>query len=47
MRMEEMRQAIKIMKQCIEKMPPGPVMSEDDKIVPPQARRDEDARWKR
>jgi NADH-quinone oxidoreductase subunit D len=36
MRMEEMRQSVKIMKQCIEKMPSGPVASTDHKIVPPR-----------
>jgi len=36
MRMEEMRQSAKIMKQCIEKMPGGPVMTEDRKIAPPK-----------
>ena len=36
MRMEEMREANKIMKQCIEKMPKGPVMVEDGKVVPPR-----------
>jgi NADH-quinone oxidoreductase subunit D len=36
MRMEEMRQANHIMKQCIEKMPSGPVVSVDNKIVPPR-----------
>ena len=36
MRMEEMREATKIMKQCIEKMPSGPVVSTDHKIVPPR-----------
>ncbi|HEY8696224.1 MAG TPA: NADH-quinone oxidoreductase subunit D [Rhizomicrobium sp.] len=35
-RMEEMRQAVRIMKQCIEKMPDGPVTSTDNKIVPPK-----------
>jgi NADH-quinone oxidoreductase subunit D len=35
-RMEEMRQSTIIMKQCIEKMPPGPVISEDKKVVPPK-----------
>ncbi|HTT85692.1 MAG TPA: NADH-quinone oxidoreductase subunit D [Rhizomicrobium sp.] len=35
-RMEEMRQSTWIMKQCIEKMPPGPVLSEDKKVVPPK-----------
>ncbi|MGB6085199.1 NADH-quinone oxidoreductase subunit D [Parvibaculum sp.] len=34
-RMEEMRQSLRIMKQCIEKMPDGPVRSEDGKVVPP------------
>jgi len=36
MRMEEMRQANAIMKQCIEKMPSGPVVSTDNKVVPPR-----------
>ena len=36
MRMEEMREATRIMRQCIEKMPPGPVVSTDNKIVPPR-----------
>jgi len=36
LRMEEMRQSTNIMKQCIEKMPPGPVMSDDKKVVPPR-----------
>jgi NADH-quinone oxidoreductase subunit D len=36
MRMEEMRQANLIMKQCIEKMPTGPVVSDDKKVVPPK-----------
>ncbi|HEY0105012.1 MAG TPA: NADH-quinone oxidoreductase subunit D [Rhizomicrobium sp.] len=36
MRMEEMRQSVKIMKQCIEKMPSGPVSSADNKVVPPK-----------
>ncbi|HEX4159633.1 MAG TPA: NADH-quinone oxidoreductase subunit D [Rhizomicrobium sp.] len=35
-RMEEMRQSTWIMKQCIEKMPTGPVSSEDKKVVPPK-----------
>ena len=34
-RMEEMRQSLRIMKQCIEKMPGGPVHSTDGKVVPP------------
>ena len=36
MRMEEMREATKIMKQCIEKMPSGPVVSPDHKVTPPK-----------
>ncbi|HVP84177.1 MAG TPA: NADH-quinone oxidoreductase subunit D [Rhizomicrobium sp.] len=36
MRIEEMRQSVKIMKQCIEKMPAGPVVVENNKIVPPR-----------
>ena len=35
-RVEEMRQAAKIMKQAIEKMPEGPVRSDDNKISPPR-----------
>ncbi len=34
-RMEEMRQSVKIMKQCIERMPDGPVRVNDYKIMPP------------
>jgi NADH-quinone oxidoreductase subunit D len=34
-RMEEMRQSAKIMKQAIEKMPEGPVMVDDNKVTPP------------
>ncbi len=36
MRMEEMRQANHLMKQCLEKMTPGPVVNEDHKITPPR-----------
>lgn len=36
MRMEEMREATKIMRQCIEKMPAGPVVATDHKVVPPR-----------
>jgi NADH-quinone oxidoreductase subunit D len=36
MRMEEMRESAKIMRQCIEKMPAGPVVSTDGKVVPPK-----------
>ncbi len=35
-RMEEMQQSISIMKQCIEKMPEGPVLSTDGKVAPPR-----------
>jgi NADH-quinone oxidoreductase subunit D len=35
-RMEEMRQANKLMRQCIEKMPTGPVVADNNKIVPPR-----------
>ena len=31
-----MRQRNRIMKQCIEKMPAGPVVSDDNKVVPPR-----------
>lgn len=34
-RMEEMRQSIKIMKQCLDKLPEGPVKVNDYKIAPP------------
>jgi NADH-quinone oxidoreductase subunit D len=34
-RMEEMRQSMKIMKQCLEKLPTGPVMIDDYKVAPP------------
>jgi NADH-quinone oxidoreductase subunit D len=34
-RMEEMRQSVKIMKQCLEKMPAGPVRVNDQKVTPP------------
>jgi NADH-quinone oxidoreductase subunit D len=36
MRVEEMRQSNDIMKQCLDKMPAGPVSSMDHKIVPPK-----------
>src|SRR5258705_1442810 len=35
-RMEEIRQSNRIMKQCIEKMPQGPVTIQDGKVVPPK-----------
>ncbi|KAJ3057390.1 NADH dehydrogenase Fe-S protein subunit 2 ndufs2 [Rhizophlyctis rosea] len=34
-RVEEMRQSLRIIAQCLEKMPAGPVKVEDNKIVPP------------
>jgi NADH-quinone oxidoreductase subunit D len=35
-RMEEMRQSNRIMRQCLEKMPDGPVKVQDHKIAPPR-----------
>jgi NADH-quinone oxidoreductase subunit D len=35
-RMEEMRQSLRIICQAIEKMPAGPVMVEDNKVAPPK-----------
>jgi NADH-quinone oxidoreductase subunit D len=35
-RMEEMRQSVKIMRQCLENMPEGPVRTDDQKVVPPK-----------
>lgn len=35
-RMEEMRQSVRIIKQCLERMPEGPVMVDDPKIAPPK-----------
>jgi len=35
-RMEEMRQAVRIIRQCVEKMPEGPVVVDDPKIAPPR-----------
>src|SRR6201996_9104671 len=35
-RVQEMRQACEIMRQCCEKMPAGPVVAENHKIVPPR-----------
>ncbi len=35
-RMEEMRQSLKLIKQCVEKMPKGPVNADNPKIVPPK-----------
>ncbi len=34
-RMEEMRQSLKIMKQCLNELPDGPVMVDDRKVAPP------------
>jgi NADH-quinone oxidoreductase subunit D len=34
-RMEEMRQSVRIIRQCIDRMPSGPVVVDDNKIVPP------------
>ncbi|MCF8468060.1 MAG: NADH-quinone oxidoreductase subunit D [Sneathiella sp.] len=36
MRMEEMRQSLRIMTQCLDQMKPGPVLSTDPKIAPPR-----------
>ncbi|MFC7050547.1 NADH-quinone oxidoreductase subunit D [Emcibacter nanhaiensis] len=36
LRLEEMRQSLHIIRQCIEKMPEGPVMSVDNKVTPPR-----------
>ena len=35
-RMAEMRESVKIIKDCLKKMPPGPVKSIDGKITPPK-----------
>jgi NADH-quinone oxidoreductase subunit D len=35
-RMEEMRQALKLIEQCLEKLAPGPVVVDDPKIAPPR-----------
>jgi len=35
-RVEEMRQSLKIIKQCLEQMKEGPVLTEDAKIAPPR-----------
>ncbi len=34
-RLEEMRQSLRIIRQCLERMPAGPVASDDRKVVPP------------
>jgi NADH-quinone oxidoreductase subunit D len=35
-RMEEMRQSVRIIRQVIEKMPKGPVLTQDPKVAPPR-----------
>jgi NADH-quinone oxidoreductase subunit D len=35
-RVEEMRQSVRIMRQCLERMPKGPVMVDDNKVTPPK-----------
>ena len=35
-RVEEMRQSVRIIKQCLEQMPDGPVTTTDNKVVPPK-----------
>jgi NADH-quinone oxidoreductase subunit D len=35
-RMEEMRQSLKLIQQCVEKMPQGPIVTDDSKIAPPR-----------
>jgi NADH-quinone oxidoreductase subunit D len=35
-RVEEVRQSVKIMKQCLAEMPDGPIASDDRKVVPPK-----------
>jgi len=35
-RMEEMRQSLRIIFQCLEKMPKGPIATDDPRIVPPK-----------
>ncbi|WP_373088919.1 NADH-quinone oxidoreductase subunit D [Sneathiella sp.] len=36
MRMEEMRQSLRIMEQCLDQIKPGPVISTDPKVAPPR-----------
>ena len=38
-RIEEMRESVKIIKQCIKNLPKGPVKTVDGKISPPNERR--------
>ena len=35
-RVEEMRQSIRLINQCIEKMPQGPIVTDDSRIAPPK-----------
>ncbi len=35
-RIEEMRESVKIIRQCLDKMPEGPVMVENQKVAPPK-----------
>ncbi len=35
-RVEEMRQSVRIIKQCLERLPDGPVTATDNKVVPPR-----------
>ena len=35
-RMEEMRQSLRIIEQCLNKMPPGEVRTDDAKVSPPK-----------
>jgi NADH-quinone oxidoreductase subunit D len=35
-RIEEMRQSVKIIRQCLEQMPEGPILTENSKVIPPK-----------